>query len=311
MDRGSFATAMRATMSLPLVFPPVERDGRMLVDGGMMNNVPADVVRAMGARRVIAVNVGDLSDRVEINQSLFAVAGASLDAMMRANTKLTIRQADIIIDVPLAEFGSLDWRRSKRADRRGLQGGGGDARSPAAARGLAPTSTRSGRRRAPRAAAPRCRCPTFSRVEGFSSSDERQLNDAAGAPHRRRLQRRHVSRSTSRCSPASIATRRITWRFVKNAAGENGVLVQARPKPYGPPFLMLGLNLENTTSEDFRVTFTGRYLAFDVLGLRLGAAHRRHARLGSGPGVGLLPAVRRHAAVRRAVRRHRRIAPST
>ena len=58
----------------------------------------------------------------------------------------------------------------------------------------------------------------------------------------------------------------ITWRFVKNAAGENGVLVQARPKPYGPPFMMLGLNLENTTSEDFRVTFTGRYLAFDVLG---------------------------------------------
>ena len=53
---------MRATMSLPLIFPPVELDGQVLVDGGTMNNVPADVVKAMGADRVVAVNVGDLSD---------------------------------------------------------------------------------------------------------------------------------------------------------------------------------------------------------------------------------------------------------
>ncbi|HEX7282412.1 MAG TPA: patatin-like phospholipase family protein, partial [Vicinamibacterales bacterium] len=63
MDRGDLASAMRATMSLPLIFPAVERDGQLLVDGGAMNNVPADVVRAMGARRVVAVNVGDLADR--------------------------------------------------------------------------------------------------------------------------------------------------------------------------------------------------------------------------------------------------------
>ena len=70
MDRGSLSQAMRATMSLPLIFPPVERDGRILVDGGAMNNVPADVVRAMGADRVIAVNVGNLEDREGINYSM-------------------------------------------------------------------------------------------------------------------------------------------------------------------------------------------------------------------------------------------------
>ena len=52
------AEAMRATMSLPLIFPPVELDGRVLVDGGAMNNVPANVVKAMGADKVVAVNVG-------------------------------------------------------------------------------------------------------------------------------------------------------------------------------------------------------------------------------------------------------------
>ncbi len=42
LDHGSLAQAMRATMSLPLIFPPVELDGRVLVDGGVMNNVPAE-----------------------------------------------------------------------------------------------------------------------------------------------------------------------------------------------------------------------------------------------------------------------------
>ena len=112
LDRGSLARAMRATMSLPGVFPPVEVDGKVLVDGGVMNNVPADVVRAMGADTVIAVNVGDLSDQEDINYSIFALAGATIDAMMRANTKRALASADVVLNVPLKEYGSQAWRQS-------------------------------------------------------------------------------------------------------------------------------------------------------------------------------------------------------
>ena len=80
---GSLADAMRATMSLPLIFPPMDVDGRILVDGGAMNNLPADVVRAMGASRVVAVNVGDLSVRARVNSTMFGLAGETMDAMMR------------------------------------------------------------------------------------------------------------------------------------------------------------------------------------------------------------------------------------
>jgi NTE family protein len=281
MDRGSLATAMRATMSLPLIFPPVERDGRLLVDGGMMDNVPADVVRAMGAGRVIAVNVGDLSDRVTVNQSLFAVAGASLDAMMRANTKLTIKQADIIIDIPLAEFGSLDWRRSQELIIEGYKAAEAmrDVLLPLAVSADEYSKWQTARAARRRTSLP---TPTFSRLDGFSSSDGRTLTD---------LIARHIGADFNvETFEADIAVlsgldryETVTWRFVRNAVGENGVLVQARPKPYGPPFMMLGLNLENTTSEDFRVTFTGRYLAFDVLGS--GSELRIDGTLGSDPGL--------------------------
>jgi NTE family protein len=53
---GRVVDAVRATISLPGVFTPVERDGQLLVDGGLLNNLPADVVRQMGADVVIAVN---------------------------------------------------------------------------------------------------------------------------------------------------------------------------------------------------------------------------------------------------------------
>ena len=73
IDRGSLATAMRATMSLPLIFPPVERDGRVLVDGGAMNNVPADVVRAHGRPpRDRGQRRRSVGSRRRSNQSLFA-----------------------------------------------------------------------------------------------------------------------------------------------------------------------------------------------------------------------------------------------
>ncbi len=77
MRSGSLADAMRATMSLPLIFPPTPVNGQVLVDGGTMDNVPADVVKAMGASHVIAVNVGDLTDRESVSYTMFGVAGST------------------------------------------------------------------------------------------------------------------------------------------------------------------------------------------------------------------------------------------
>jgi len=57
LNHGSVADAVRATISLPGVFVPFRMNGRLLVDGGVLNNLPADVVRRMGADVVIAVDV--------------------------------------------------------------------------------------------------------------------------------------------------------------------------------------------------------------------------------------------------------------
>ncbi len=57
LTKGNMAKAMRASMSVPLVFDPVMINGHKLVDGGLCNNLPVDVVRDMGALKVIAVDL--------------------------------------------------------------------------------------------------------------------------------------------------------------------------------------------------------------------------------------------------------------
>jgi NTE family protein len=282
LDRGPLAFAMRATMSLPLIFPPVESEGRVLVDGGAMNNVPADVVRAMGAQRVVAVNVGDLSDREGLSYTFLGLAGATLDAMMRSSTKRAIASADIVVNVPLKEYGSLDWRRSTDLVAEGYKAAEAqrDLLLPLAVSQTEYEAWKAGRAARRRTELP---VPAFVSLEGFGVSDEKRMNELlsrfVGVPF-------DVQAIQNVLAELSGLDRyeTITWRFARNASNESGLLVRARPKPYAPPFVMLGLNLENTTSSDFKITLTGRYLAFDLLGS--GSELRVDGTLGSDPGLG-------------------------
>ena len=104
LQSGNLAEALNATMGLPGIVEPVERDGMILVDGGSLNNVPADLVRSMGAEVVVAVDVSpDVNDReFWEGQKLPGIAAANWrsNAIMVANitkAKLQKAQADFVI----------------------------------------------------------------------------------------------------------------------------------------------------------------------------------------------------------------------
>jgi NTE family protein len=282
LESGPLASAMRATMSLPLIFPPVELDGRVLVDGGAMDNVPADVVRRMGAGRVVAVNVGDLSDREALSFTMLGLAGATLDAMMRASTLRAIADADVVINVPLAAFGSLDWRRGAELIAEGYKAAEAmrDRLLPLALSEAEYAEWADARQKRRRHELP---VPAFVTSEGFAANDERRLTELlakhVGVPFNSEALEYDLAELSGIDRYETIG-----WRFVTNAAGDHGLLIRARPKPYAPPFMMLGLNLENTTSDDFRISLTARYLGFDLIGS--GSEVRIDGTLGSDPGLG-------------------------
>lgn len=101
IDHGDLAMAMRASMAVPLVFGPVKHQGRMLVDGGMLNNLPVDVVKAMGADIVIAVNISSPLAQVDEQSSVLAVTYQSIDVALVQNTKKSLQLADIVIQPEL------------------------------------------------------------------------------------------------------------------------------------------------------------------------------------------------------------------
>jgi NTE family protein len=283
LDRGSLAGAMRATMSLPGVFPPVEMDGKVLVDGGAMNNIPADVVRAMGGQVVIAVNVGELGDQEEIKYSIFSLMGSTLDAMMRANTKRGISAADIVLNVPVVSYGSLAWRRGDELIEEGYKATEAmkDRLLPYA---LADAEWQAWVARRTAARKTTLPPPAFVLLDGVKSGDERRMSEVFNAHVGKPLDVAVLEHELEELSGLD-RYETIRWQLSVNAAGETGLTIRATEKQNAPPFLMLGVNLENTTSDQFQLSLAARYLRFDVLGsgseLRLDASVGSDASLGA------------------------------
>ena len=118
LDSGNLALAMRSSMSVPGLFDPVELDDHLLVDGGIANNLPVNVVRAMGADRLIVVDVGSpLTPRDELN-NLVSVVGQMSALLIRNNIEAqlaTLTEGDVLIRPELVDVTATDFDKSGEA----------------------------------------------------------------------------------------------------------------------------------------------------------------------------------------------------
>ncbi len=115
LQKGELVKALRASMSIPGVFAPVEIDGRILVDGGIADNVPVDVVRHMGADLVIVVDIGTGLRSREKLTSPVAISAQVMTIMIQRNSKAqiaTLRPEDLLIQPQLGDVGSSDFSRA-------------------------------------------------------------------------------------------------------------------------------------------------------------------------------------------------------
>ena len=112
LDHGDLAAAIRASMSVPGAFAPVEIDGAMLVDGGLVRNLGIDVARELGADIVIAVNVGSpLLRRSELG-SLLGAAEQTLNILTEQNVDVSLAGLgpdDVLITPELGALSSSDF----------------------------------------------------------------------------------------------------------------------------------------------------------------------------------------------------------
>jgi NTE family protein len=98
LDRGDVITAVMASACVPGLFQPVEREGRLLVDGGLVENLPTSVLRPMGARTVVGVDLNTARDFHEPGDVTDVILNA-IDIAINNATRLQVGQG---IELPIA-----------------------------------------------------------------------------------------------------------------------------------------------------------------------------------------------------------------
>lgn len=124
LDHGDLADAMRASMAIPAFFTPEYMGDQVLVDGGLVRNLPVDVARGMGAEVIIAVDIGTQPRPLEGEPSALDIAQRTMKMLSEVNSRVSRAQltADDILIVPdLEGITTLEFNKMEAAVARGAQ----------------------------------------------------------------------------------------------------------------------------------------------------------------------------------------------
>ena len=121
LDDVEVSQAVRASTAVPVVFKPEMVNKMRLVDGGLRDNVPAKILREMGARRVLAVNLGYAGQLKKDVDNIFEIAFQSIDVMSYQISEKSAAWADYVLLPKVYDVGLLDVDKIPGSIRRGYE----------------------------------------------------------------------------------------------------------------------------------------------------------------------------------------------
>ena len=257
---GSLPDALRASMSVPGVFAPVRIEDRLLVDGGMANNLPVSVVREMGADIVIAVDISTPLLTEEQLTSILSVTEQLTGFLTRKNTDeqiATLKQHDVLIVPELGEFSSTDFAGASEIVSLGYEAAMRDQTRLA---GLSRGRLRD--RKPPLLESRSDYIVQFIEIDNGSVLNDELIRSRVAVEIGQPIDLAALDRSLDQIYSLDVFES-VTYDLVRNEDGEQGVVIHAAPRSWGPNYLQLGLQL----SADFS----------DNSSFKLGAAYTRNA----------------------------------
>jgi len=243
LGSGDLANTMRASMAVPGIFAAVEIDGHLLVDGGITNNIPIDVVRGMGADIVIAIDISTPYMPAKEVNNLFSITGQLTSIMTRTNADrqiATLGGRDFLIVPDLGDITSSDFELSTEAVLTGRKAAEVQRdklerlslREDAYREYLAALSTR------PSAAPP---IVNFVRIKNNSQVSDAMISDRlrqrVGAPLDHELMERDIG------NIYGLELFQTVHYDIVEEDGRTGLLVSANARSWGPNYLQFGLEL--------------------------------------------------------------------
>ena len=272
--KGHLPQVIRASMSIPAVFAPVEINGQLLVDGGMVDNIPVDVAREMGVDRVIVVDIGTpLRPRKQLT-TVFDILNQSTTLMTRSNSEVQLASLtpdDILIQPALSAIGATDFGRSQDIISAGYR----------ATQALAP---RLADLRHPadvqldiaRTAEERTPLITAVKIENDSKIDDAVIRYYIRQPVGEPLDLARLQRDMGTLYGLDYFDQ-VQYRVVHKGK-ERTLVISARAKRSGTDFLRLGLNLSDDMRGDSAFNLGASYRVNGIN--RLGAEWLTRVQIG-------------------------------
>jgi NTE family protein len=286
MQDGDLTTALHASLSAPGLFAPVERNGRLLVDGGIANNLPIDVARAMGVDRLIIVDVGfPLGQRDRLG-SVTDVASQMLTILIRRQADLQsklLAGSDVLVspDMPrTSSYSFTNLARTVSAGRRAAEA----MRGELAALAVAPEDYQryqAARRRDPYAPLVR-EVGVQPNSPGFAASTEVLFGDLAGKPFDQSRLGRGIDRAYGQGRLELLDYQ------LQPVAGSNpqqaDLSFQVRENSWGPNYVRVGLRLQDDFEGNSTFDAAARLVVTDIN--RYGAEWIWDGQIGGNPRLG-------------------------
>ena len=259
MESGDLARAIRASMSVPAALAPVRVDGHLLVDGGLVGNLPVDIVREMGVDVVVAVDVEFPLYAPDELQSAINISEQMLTILIRKETLRQIEKLgenDVLVRPKLGTFGSANFGEIVQAIEPGAVA---TRKQEARLRELAldedAYAAWQARHEAPPAPPERLAFVRVKHDSRLSSAIlESRLGVAAGDP----VDADQLAAEAAQLHALDVFEK-VSYRLVEEN-GRTGVVFDARAKSWGPSFLNFGFTLEDdfegATNFDVRARLT-------------------------------------------------------
>jgi len=250
LDHGSLAQAMRASMSVPGAMSPVEIDGRLLVDGGIANNLPIDQARKLCADVIIAVNISTPPlTRSEITSAL-SVVGQLINFLGKQTVDEQLKSLtdkDVLIAPDLGDISAAKFDRSRDAIRIGEEAT--RAQAGKLRRYSLPPEQYAALRQTQIAAAKALGTVDAIAVEGLTKTNPAVVLKLVESKPGEPLSEEKVGADLRRV----FGTRdyeNISYRIVGGDAGPRAMIIQPTEKAWGGDYLRFGLALASDFQGD-------------------------------------------------------------
>ena len=264
-QNGSLSDALRSTMSIPGVFAPVRHGDQIFVDGGLVNNLPTDVVRGMGADVVIAIHLQISKTAAKEIQSAFSVLGRSVELIIAETEIRGMAGADLIVRANVEQYSSMDYDKAAHLIKAGYEAAA--QKGPILEKyALNDAEWAEYQRQKQSRVLTTIGIPQFVRVEGaqsrFAEHIEGFLQPFVGKP----LNTPELEERLTRL--AGLGRYDSLTYYLVQENGREGLLVRVHEKTYAPPLMQPFFVVDGSEPDDVTFTIGSRFTFMDVAGER-------------------------------------------